>query len=95
MIKRLKKEGKGRFFFPNNFKDGKIRLSQIPKNGKREPSPFPEGSNYMKISILTATYNRAKHLSKLYESIVDNITSSLQIEWLIMDDGSTDETEKK
>ena len=49
----------------------------------------------MKISILTATYNRAKHLSKLYESIVDNITSSLQIEWLIMDDGSTDETEKK
>lgn len=47
----------------------------------------------MKISILTATYNRAKHLRKLYESIVNNISSNLQIEWLIMDDGSTDETE--
>lgn len=47
----------------------------------------------MKISILTATYNRAKYLSKLYKSIVDNITNNLQVEWLIMDDGSTDETE--
>lgn len=48
----------------------------------------------MKISILTATYNRAKHLNKLYKSIVDNINSKLKVEWLIMNDGSTDETER-
>lgn len=47
----------------------------------------------MKISILTATYNRANYLGKLYQSIVDNIDSSYDIEWLIMDDGSTDNTE--
>ena len=48
----------------------------------------------MKFSILTATYNRAKYLPKLYESIVDNIDEDYEIEWLIMDDGSTDNTEE-
>lgn len=48
----------------------------------------------MKFSILTATYNRAKYLPKLYKSIVDNIDEDYEIEWLIMDDGSTDDTEK-
>ena len=48
----------------------------------------------MKISILTATYNRAKYLNKLYSSIVSNIRSGYEIEWLIMDDGSTDNTEE-
>lgn len=47
----------------------------------------------MKISILTATYNRAKYLEKLYKSIVDNINNDYDIEWLIMDDGSEDNTE--
>lgn len=46
----------------------------------------------MKISILTATYNRANLLSKLYESIVNNLINGVDVEWLIMDDGSTDET---
>lgn len=46
----------------------------------------------MKLSILTATYNRAKFLEKLYNSILENLTSKLEIEWLIMDDGSEDET---
>ena len=46
----------------------------------------------MKISILTATYNRANLLSKLYESIVDNLNNDIDVEWLIMDDGSTDGT---
>lgn len=49
----------------------------------------------MKLSILTATYNRAKLLKKLYESIVNNLTSNLEIEWLIMDDGSNDNTEQQ
>ena len=45
----------------------------------------------MKISILTPTYNRARLLDKLYTSIlINNNNSSYEIEWLIMDDGSTD-----
>ena len=48
----------------------------------------------MKISILTATYNRAKYLTKLYESLVQNIGQDYDIEWLIMDDGSTDDTQQ-
>ena len=47
----------------------------------------------MKFSILTATYNRAKCLPKLYESLKKNKSSNYEIEWLIMDDGSKDETE--
>lgn len=46
----------------------------------------------MKISILTATYNRADLLRNLYESLVKNSKYGLEIEWLIMDDGSTDNT---
>ena len=46
----------------------------------------------MKISVLTATYNRANLLSKLYESIVKNLNKNIEVEWLIIDDGSTDET---
>ena len=48
----------------------------------------------MKLSILTATYNRAGFLEKLYNSIVQNLDQGLQVEWLIMDDGSEDETLK-
>lgn len=44
----------------------------------------------MKISILTATYNRAKLLTRLYDSIIDNLNNGIEVEWLIMDDGSTD-----
>ena len=47
----------------------------------------------MKFSILTATYNRAKCLPKLYESLKKNKSNNYEIEWLIMDDGSKDETE--
>ena len=50
--------------------------------------------NKLKISVLTATYNRANLLSKLYESIVNNLNKNIEVEWLIMDDGSTDETKK-
>ena len=48
----------------------------------------------MKISILTATYNRANLLSKLYESIVYNLKKDIDVEWLIMDDGSIDNTKE-
>lgn len=46
----------------------------------------------MKLSILTATYNRANYLPKLYESIKKNLRYNLNCEWIIVDDGSTDET---
>ena len=49
----------------------------------------------MKLSILTATYNRADYLEKLYNSILDNLkTSNLKAEWIIINDGSTDNTEE-
>lgn len=44
----------------------------------------------IKISILTPTYNRAKLLQRLYKSITQQ--SSLPYEWIIVDDGSEDDT---
>ena len=50
----------------------------------------------MKISILTATYNRAYLLDKLYASILINSNNcpDVQVEWLVMDDGSKDNTKR-
>lgn len=48
----------------------------------------------MKISVLTPTYNRANLLKKLYESLEENSIYNVEIEWLIMDDGSSDNTKK-
>ena len=46
----------------------------------------------MKISVLTPTYNRASLLKNLYNSLVKNSKDGIEIEWLIMDDGSVDDT---
>ena len=46
----------------------------------------------MKLSILTATYNRSNYLPKLYESIKENLKYKVTPEWIIVDDGSTDDT---
>ena len=46
----------------------------------------------MKISILTSTYNRGNYLPKLYESIKNNLKYKLVPEWIIVDDGSLDDT---
>lgn len=43
------------------------------------------------ITILTPTYNRAYILSKLYNSLCNQ--TSRDFEWLIVDDGSTDNTQ--
>ena len=48
----------------------------------------------MKISVLTPTFNRAKFLPKLYKSLIDNIENIEEIEWLIMDDESKDNTKE-
>ena len=47
----------------------------------------------MKISILTPTYNRKKLLPNLYNSLIQNMKDGIEIEWIITDDGSTDQTE--
>lgn len=46
------------------------------------------------LSILTATYNRGEFLYRVYDSILENTKYGLLIEWLIMDDGSIDETKE-
>ena len=48
----------------------------------------------LKISVLTGTYNRAEFLKKLYKSLLINLDFGLDIEWLIMDDGSEDNTKE-
>lgn len=49
----------------------------------------------MKLSILTATYNREKYLPKLYESIKENLKYGIIPEWIIIDDESTDNTKRQ
>lgn len=46
----------------------------------------------MKISIFTPTYNRAYTLGALYESLRKQTCQDF--EWIIVDDGSTDNTEE-
>jgi glycosyltransferase involved in cell wall biosynthesis len=48
----------------------------------------------MKISVLTPTYNRAHTLPELYRSLIVNSKQHSDVEWLIMDDGSSDNTEE-
>lgn len=48
----------------------------------------------MKISVLTPTYNRGILLNRLYDSLVKNSIYGVEIEWLIMDDGSTDNSQQ-
>ncbi len=54
----------------------------------------------MKLSIITPTYNRANMLGNLYNSIVRNLEQNtqlqktMQVQWLIIDDGSFDNTEE-
>lgn len=48
----------------------------------------------MKLSILTPTYNDAKGLKEIYDSIVVNLKFDLDFEWIIMDDGSNDNTQE-
>ena len=54
----------------------------------------------MKLSVITPTYNRANMLGNLYKSIVKNLEQNektqqnIKVQWLIIDDGSHDNTEK-
>ena len=46
----------------------------------------------MKLTIFTPTYNRAYIIGQLYESLKKQ--TSFDFEWLVVDDGSTDETQQ-
>jgi len=46
----------------------------------------------MIITVITATYNRANLLRRLHQSLVEQHSSD--IEWIIVDDGGTDNTEE-
>ena len=43
------------------------------------------------VTVLTPTYNRAKTLPKLIESLYSQTSTNFQ--WLVIDDGSTDDTD--
>lgn len=47
----------------------------------------------MKLAVYTPTYNRADELQLLYNSLVEQTNKDFF--WLIIDDGSTDDTEEK
>ncbi|MFR2570572.1 MAG: glycosyltransferase family A protein [Clostridia bacterium] len=51
----------------------------------------------MKISIITSTYNRGNIIGGLYTSIIKNLEKNKKVEaeWIIMNDGSTDNTKEK
>ena len=46
----------------------------------------------MKISVLTSTYNRGNLLKKLYNILIQNSNYNVDVQWLIIDDGSKDDT---
>lgn len=46
----------------------------------------------MKITVLTSTYNRGERIHKLYKSLLEQ--TDKEFEWIIVDDGSEDNTEK-
>ena len=48
--------------------------------------------NKVKVTVFTPTYNRAYTLDRLYKSLLNQ--TSYDFEWLIVDDGSTDDTSK-
>lgn len=48
--------------------------------------------NTYKYTVFTPTFNRAKTLARVYESLLKQTYQSF--EWLIVDDGSTDETKQ-
>lgn len=46
----------------------------------------------MLITVFTPTYNRRQLIENLYQSL--SVQSATNFEWLVLDDGSTDDTEK-
>lgn len=47
----------------------------------------------MQLTVFTPTYNREKLLTRVYKSLINQ--TNQDFEWLIVDDGSTDETQQE
>lgn len=49
----------------------------------------------MKLTVFTPTYNRADKIEQVYQSILQSVSriEGDSVEWLVVDDGSTDQTE--
>src|SRR5258708_2061474 len=56
------------------------------------PIPFPSSDSdpRCRFSVITATYNRAHLITRTYESL--RAQTFQDFEWIIIDDGSTDDT---
>ena len=59
---------------------------------KRKPMGPPDSSYKYAFTVFTPTYNRAHTLHRVYESL--KAQTFEDFEWLIVDDGSTDETNR-
>ena len=55
-----------------------------PRNAQQNEEP--------RVTILTPTWNRAGLLDRLFRSIRSQHVRAISIEWLVVDDGSTDDT---
>lgn len=51
------------------------------------------GENCMTVTVLTPTYNRKYVINRLYKSLIRQTCKDF--EWLVVDDGSSDETDKE
>ena len=52
---------------------------------EKETVPIQKKGEKMKLSILTATYNRGKYLQKLYDSIKENLKYNQKSGLFLMD----------
>lgn len=70
----------------------KKKAQSILKSSKKASLQSPFVINYpLSITVFTPTYNRAYCLERLYNSLRDQTFTDF--EWLVVDDGSTDNTE--
>ena len=69
--------------------DNNLVLTAVLLCNCKKPSNFTDMNIFKSYAKEGANY-----LEKLYNSIIQNLNSGLEAEWLIMDDGSQDETSK-
>ena len=66
---------------------------------KYQSDKFTNGSQHYTLTFFTSTYNRKSTITRTYESLLnvkvpDYNGSKVTFEWIIIDDGSSDGTDK-
>lgn len=80
------------FLFMTQLIRFKKKVQSILKSSNKASLQSPFVINYpLSITVFTSTYNRAYCLERLYNSLRDQTFTDF--EWLVVDDGSTDNTE--